>query len=99
LWKAYFPRAEIWGLEYKAGLAATEGAKAINTVQGDQGDPAFLKNEFIRQSGENFDIIMDDGGHHYKQQKTSYEILFQHALKPGGLYIIEDIETTSTLSQ
>lgn len=94
LWKAYFPCAEIWGLEYKAGLAATEGARAINTVQGDQGDPAFLKNEFIRQSGGNFDIIVDDGGHHYEQQKTSYEILFQHALKPGGLYIIEDIETS-----
>eukprot|EP01042_Synura_sphagnicola_P014922 gene14922-18879_t len=42
--------------------------------------------------GENqFDIIIDDGGHYFNQIKLSYEVLFEKALKPGGLYVIEDI--------
>ena len=94
LWKAYFPCGELWGLEYSAGFTDTSGANAINTIQGDQGDPKFLKEELISRSGGGFAVIIDDGGHHYEQQKTSYEILFEHALNPGGVYIIEDIETS-----
>lgn len=95
LWKkTYFPCAELWGLEYSASKASTSGAREINTIRGDQGDTDFLKNEFLGKSGGNFDIIVDDGGHHFEQQTASYEVLFDVALKPGGLYFIEDIETS-----
>ncbi len=38
-----------------------------------------------------FDAIIDDGGHQPYQNKASFEYLFPRALKPGGVYVIEDI--------
>ena len=32
--------------------------------------------------------------HGYQQQMVSFEVLFTNALKPGGIYFIEDIETS-----
>lgn len=40
-----------------------------------------------------FDIIIDDGGHTMKQQQVSFGKLIQH-VKPGGLYILEDVHTS-----
>jgi len=94
LWKEYFPCAEIWGLEYNTNGTETQGARAINVVQGDQGDTEFLNGRLLEDSGGNFDLIIDDGGHHFEQQAASYKALFSRALNPGGLYIIEDIETS-----
>lgn len=93
LWKEYFPCVELYGIEKVLAATETDGARAIHTFQGDQGDPAFLK-DFIVKSGGHFDIIVDDGGHHPDQQITSYKELFMNALNPGGTYIIEDIETS-----
>ena len=48
----------------------------------------------LSKTGANFDIIIDDGGHGYEQQLVSFEVLFHHGLRPGGIYFIEDIETS-----
>ena len=37
-------------------------------------------------------VIVDDGGHAPTQQINSFKKLFKDALKPGGLYFVEDIE-------
>jgi hypothetical protein len=95
LWQEYFPCADLYGLEYDVQNSQTDGASRITTVQGDQGNATFLETEFLRQTdGGNFDVIVDDGGHHYEQQVTSYRVLFDRALNPGGLYLLEDIETS-----
>ena len=94
LWKEYFPCAEIWGLEFSESAVRTTGARAINIVRGDQGDIEFLSGRFLQETGGNFDLIIDDGGHHFEQQQDSYKSLFSNALNPGGLYVIEDIETS-----
>jgi hypothetical protein len=95
LWQEYFPCAELYGLEYNADKTKTSGASSIRTIQGDQGNQTFLEGDFLKQAdGGRFDIVVDDGGHHYEQQATSYRVLFEKALNPGGLYIIEDIETS-----
>ena len=67
---------------------------------GDQANVTFLQ-EVTRElcGGDNdaapcLDVIIDDGGHGYVQQLTSFRVLFEAALKPGGLYVIEDIETS-----
>ena len=41
-----------------------------------------------------FNVIIDDGGHGYKQQLVSFRKLFASALRPSGLYVIESIETS-----
>lgn len=50
-------------------------------------------NDFIKNVGGEFDLIIDDGGHTMKQQQISFGILFKH-LKNGGVYIIEDLHTS-----
>lgn len=47
---------------------------------------------WVVQSGGNFHVIIDDGGHKNHQIKTSFDILFEKALLPGGLYFIEDMQ-------
>jgi len=94
MWREYFPCAKLYGLEYQTSTTQTQGAISITTIQGDQGNKTFLEGEFLRQTGGNFDVIVDDGGHHYEQQSTSYIVLFEKALNPGGVYLLEDIETS-----
>jgi FAD/FMN-containing dehydrogenase len=38
------------------------------------------------------DIVLDDGGHLAHQQIASFEEIFPH-VKPGGVYICEDVQT------
>jgi len=40
-----------------------------------------------------FDLIIDDGGHTMDQQITSLKHLWK-AVKPGGYYILEDLQTS-----
>ena len=65
---------------------------------GDQSNRTFLMSVVQDQCNSLeqpcFDVIIDDGGHGYVQQLTSFQTLFPLALKPGGLYVIEDIETS-----
>ena len=94
LWREYFPQVDLWGMDINAKTLETPGGKSINMIIGSQQDRTFLEKEFMQKTGGEFDIIIDDGGHHFEQQSLSYEILFDKALKPGGYYIIEDIETS-----
>ena len=94
LWKEYFPHVDLYFIEYDAACAqkcanATPGATIFT---GDQADRAFL-NEFIVETGGDFDVIIDDGGHHMTQQRVSLEVLWD-TVKPGGLYFIEDLGTS-----
>eukprot|EP00935_MAST-01C_sp_MAST-1C-sp1_P000724 g724.t1 len=72
---------------------------------GSQSDVPFLESVIAKScggmqteeggaGGPCFDLIIDDGGHTPFQQLTSIRTLFPQALKPGGLYVIEDIETS-----
>ena len=58
---------------------------------GNQADPTFLRatND---ESGP-FDIVIDDGGHTFHQQITSFETLYP-LLADGGVYIVEDTCTS-----
>lgn len=81
-------------MEYDAACAekwanTTSGA---TIVTGDQGDPNVLQS-FMAEYGTDFDIIVDDGGHTMQQQIISLETLWQ-AIRPGGMYFCEDLETS-----
>jgi len=46
--------------------------------------------EFLETYQDGFDIIIDDGSHWYENQINTYKN-FKNLMKPGGVYIIEDI--------
>ena len=51
-------------------------------------------HRWINETGakdDPFDVIIDDGGHSNMQQYNSFMVLFEHALRPGGIYVLEDI--------
>ena len=57
---------------------------------GDQGDPVFL-NRVLDEIGP-LDVIIDDGSHRVEHQRASLLVLFP-GLRPGGLYVLEDLFT------
>ena len=96
MWKGYFPFAEVWGLDYDSSKntnAVHQTHNGVHVVLGDQGNIQDLER-LVKLSGGMFDIIIDDGGHTPTQQLTSFDYLFSHALAPGGVYSVEDVETS-----
>ena len=72
-------------------LAKKQGKlDGFNVMVGDQGDNKTL-DDWVEKSGGNFDVIIDDGGHHNCQIMASFIKLWP-TIKPGGLYFIEDIQ-------
>eukprot|EP01060_Flectonema_neradi_P007930 TRINITY_DN15646_c0_g1_i1.p1 TRINITY_DN15646_c0_g1~~TRINITY_DN15646_c0_g1_i1.p1 ORF type:complete len:327 (+),score=51.49 TRINITY_DN15646_c0_g1_i1:34-1014(+) len=59
---------------------------------GDQADRELLL-AMTKNISQPLDVVVDDGGHTMNQQITSFETLFPF-VKPGGLYFIEDLETS-----
>jgi hypothetical protein len=86
----YFPSAKIVGMDISFDLLSWKEDLPPNVVleQGDQEDKEFLKK--VGDSHGPFDFIIDDGGHQFKQQKSSFDILWYY-VKPGGYYFIEDV--------
>jgi SAM-dependent methyltransferase len=93
-WLEYFPNVDLYYMEYDAVCAEAWKDKTTGATifTGDQGDRVFLR-KFVDESGGNFDVIIDDGGHHMDQQRNSFEELWG-IVKPGGLYCIEDLHTS-----
>lgn len=89
LWKHYFPRAHVFGLDI-ADKSHIDEAR-VTVLQGDQGDAAFL-DALAREHGP-FDIVIDDGSHLNGHVRTSFGALFGH-VRNGGLYVIEDVWTS-----
>ena len=90
LWEAYFPSAQIVGLDIRP-TPQVDTAR-ITTMVADQGKREDLQ-AVLKKFGADFDIIIDDGGHYMEHQQVSLATLFP-ALRSGGLYIIEDLHTS-----
>jgi frataxin-like iron-binding protein CyaY len=93
-WLEYFSHVDLYYIEYNAVCATAWANKTTGATvfAGDQADVAFLRR-FVEESGGGFDVIIDDGGHSMMQQKTSLEHLWD-AVKPGGIYFVEDLDTS-----
>lgn len=95
LWRSYFgPQVEVWEAEFNKDCVDKHMDKLkaidIRVVTGDQSDTSTL-HRWINETGGQFDLIIDDGGHMSMQMYNAFIILFMHALKPGGLYVLEDL--------
>ncbi|KQX56332.1 MULTISPECIES: class I SAM-dependent methyltransferase [unclassified Streptomyces] len=88
MWKRYFPRGSVFGLDIYDKTALTE--PRLTALVGDQNDPDFL-TRLAREHGP-FDIVIDDGSHVNEHVRTSFRTLFPY-VRPGGLYVIEDLQT------
>ena len=89
LWKAYFPFARLFFIDIVDKTHFSQNR--VRVVQGSQDDANVLLN-VVREAGE-FDIIIDDGSHINHHQIASFETLFS-SLKEGGIYVIEDTQTS-----
>jgi len=91
MWRNYFgPLSEIYGVDIEPACEAYQ-SDSVKVFIGDQGDRNFwmrFKNEV-----QDIDIVIDDGGHLPEQQIVTFEELLPH-LRPGGVYICEDIHGT-----
>jgi len=85
-WYEYFPNAKIFGVDIDDKTQFDNDR--IKTIKGDQAD-----RNFLNSLPDSFDIIIDDGGHTMEQQMVSFGCLFKK-VKPGGLYVIEDLGTS-----
>ena len=88
-WRAYFPFATTIGIDIEPKQHMAGNRTRI--YQADQGSGADL-TKLCQQEGP-FDVILDDGSHYNHHQLFSFRHLFPH-LKDGGLYIIEDVQTS-----
>jgi len=89
MWKNYFPFGKIYSFDIYDKKKLQESR--IKIFQGSQVDEKFL-NQMINEIGE-IDIIIDDGSHINSHVINTFELLFPY-LKDGGIYIIEDLETS-----
>lgn len=89
LWRDYFPLGTIVGIDIKVPENFSPGDR-IYFFEGEQTDTEFLSRVANETAPDGFDIIIDDASHIGEFTKRSFWYLFDHHLKPGGLYVIED---------
>ena len=91
MWKSYFgPKATIIGVDINPECKQFEEENIIVEI-GSQSDPAFW-DEFKKKYPK-LDILVDDGGHTKEMQAITFECMFP-ALKDGGIYLCEDVQTS-----
>jgi Methyltransferase domain len=91
MWEDYFPNGDLHFIDKDPSIIKYQSQRSHYHYL-DQSNRYELLN-FISETDGDFDIIIDDGGHRMEQQIISFQMLFSH-MKPGGLYIIEDIFTS-----
>jgi hypothetical protein len=88
-WREYFPNAQIFGADIDRRVLFQEDR--IATFYCDQMSASSIaelwNNDVLR---DKFDIIIEDGLHTYNANVSFFENSF-HMVKPGGIYVIEDV--------
>jgi hypothetical protein len=90
LWQDYFPRATIHAIDIDK--RSRHDNERVKTFVGDQAKRERLA-KVMAETGGDYDLILDDGGHEMHQQQISLAFLFPF-VKPGGYYILEDVHTS-----
>ena len=93
-WSEYLPNARITGVDIDPRCLAFAGGNAQVELC-DQGDPLALLRLMMRLQPRHsaFDVILDDGSHVWSHQILTFETLWAF-LKPGGIFIVEDTDTS-----
>ena len=89
IYREFFgPKAHLFGFDIHPGFMKFDDPENNTRILiGDQSNT----NDLLTQChGRMYDIIIDDGYHASKHQQISLSVLW-HWLKPGGIYVIEDL--------
>ncbi|MBC8030885.1 MAG: class I SAM-dependent methyltransferase [Pyrinomonadaceae bacterium] len=92
LWRDYFQKGLIVGLDLQP-VTVDDASGRIRVYQGMQQDTALLDRIARETAPEGFDVIIDDCSHIGELTRISFWHLFDHHLRTGGLYVIEDWST------
>lgn len=88
-WRKLFPDVFIYCFDRDV-----EGEEdGVKVIRADQSDLQSLQSA-VENIGHPIDFIVDDGSHHPSHQILTFSSLFSSLLESGGLYVIEDIETS-----
>jgi hypothetical protein len=89
MWRSYFgPGSHIIGVDIEPACRSYAG-EGISIAIGDQADRKFW--QYLRDEYGPIDVLIDDGGHTPEQQRITLEETLPF-LRPGGVYICEDVE-------
>ena len=89
LWKGYFNNVNLHGID----IDEKEFDNTEVTLHKVDQSNALELDQFVANIGIDFDVIIDDGSHVPEHQILTINKLWK-LVKPGGIYIIEDIETS-----
>ncbi|KAF0654892.1 hypothetical protein L107_00195 [Cyanobium sp. Copco_Reservoir_LC18] len=89
-WTTVFPGCHLYCFDRDVELIDNVNNTVIKVDQSDLGSLEAGIDKISRQ----ISIIVDDGSHMPAHQLTSLTFLFEGLLAQGGVYIIEDIETS-----
>jgi hypothetical protein len=89
LWRDYFPRSTIVGLDINA--KNVQFGPRVHFARADQNSPNDLERVVAKHGAPN--IVIDDGSHIGEHIRTSFDVLWP-ALRPGGWYVVEDLATS-----
>jgi hypothetical protein len=88
MWRRYFgERCRVHGVDLHEACRSYEN-EYTRIFVGDQADPGFWRS-FVREV-PCVDVLIDDGGHQVKQQIATLEAMLPR-IRPGGVYLCEDI--------
>ncbi|WP_159079876.1 class I SAM-dependent methyltransferase [Methyloceanibacter sp. wino2] len=91
LWlKVLPPNSHVVGIDVDSRCRELRFSDGIEIHIGDATQLEFVTSALGERR---FDVIIDDGSHLARDVITSFDILFER-LKPGGVYIIEDMHTS-----
>ena len=88
-WREIFPNAMVFGADIDRDILFTE--ERIQTFYCDQMDVNAIRDLWAQPAlQDEMDIIIDDGLHRFLANTTFLDGSIEH-LRPGGMYIVEDI--------
>ncbi|CAJ0888765.1 hypothetical protein AMST5_03905 [freshwater sediment metagenome] len=89
LWRDYFERGDIVGIDINP-VKLDQEIDRVSIYQGSQDDSKLCAKIVKERAPEGFDIIVEDASHFGSETLATFDLYFKQALKPGGIYVIED---------
>jgi len=87
MWEEYFIDSKVIGVDINSfNLRSLLNENGHNIIIGDATKETILE----QLQEESFDVLIDDGSHMLNDQISTFNI-FKDKIRPGGIYIIEDV--------